>query len=108
MLGRPMRRAGRPGVVGVAARSAVVAGTATAVSGRVARHQAEKAAAAQQTASEPDVQPAPQAQAPPSAPPSAGLTEEAISNLERLGKLREQGVLSDEEFAVQKDRILRG
>ncbi|NUK35599.1 SHOCT domain-containing protein [Streptomyces lunaelactis] len=100
-----MRRAGRPGVVGVAARTAVVAGTATAVSGRVSRHQAEKAAA-QQTVDQPDVQPAASAQAPPGAP-SAGLTDEAISNLERLGTLHEQGVLTDEEFAVQKDRILR-
>ncbi|WP_086827665.1 SHOCT domain-containing protein [Streptomyces sp. NRRL B-24572] len=102
MLGRrPMRR-GRPGVVGVAARTAVVAGTATAVSGRVARHQAERAAA-QETV--PDAG-AP-AQAAPGPPPSSGLTDEAISNLERLGKLHDQGVLSDEEFAVEKDRILR-
>jgi hypothetical protein len=106
MLGRPMRRAGRPGVVGVAARTAVVAGTATAVSGRVARHQAERAAA-QQTTDQPEEQTAAQAQAPPAAP-SAGLNDEALGSLERLGKLHEQGVLSDEEFAVQKDRILRG
>ncbi|MFF4500000.1 SHOCT domain-containing protein [Streptomyces sp. NPDC001401] len=97
MLGRrPLARRGRPGVVGVAARTAVAAGTASAVSGRVARHQAERAAA-QETAQEPSG---------PSA--SSGLTDEEISNLERLGKLHDQGVLSDEEFAVQKDRILRG
>ncbi|GAA4032088.1 SHOCT domain-containing protein [Streptomyces plumbiresistens] len=106
MLGRPLRRAGRPGVVGVAARTAVAAGTATAVSGRVARHQAEKAAA-QQTAYQPDEPSAAQAPTPPAAP-SGGLSDEALGNLERLGKLHEQGVLSDEEFAVQKDRILRG
>ncbi len=99
MLGRPLRRAGRPGVVGVAARTAVVAGTATAVSGRVARHQAEKAAA-QQTVYEQE--------APPPATSSGGLTDEALGALERLAKLHEQGVLSDTEFAVQKDRILRG
>ncbi|THA81665.1 SHOCT domain-containing protein [Streptomyces sp. A0592] len=109
MLGRPLRRAGRPGVIGVAARTAVVAGTATAVSGRVSRHQAERAAA-QQTSEPRD---APVAAAPPvtqgpSAGPSGGLTDEALSALERLGKLREQGVLTDTEFAVQKDRILRG
>jgi len=103
MLGRPMARRGRPGLVGVAARTAVAAGTASAVSGRVARHRAERAAA-QQTV--PDAG-AP-AQAPSDPPASSGLTDEEISNLERLGKLHEQGVLSDEEFAVQKDRILRG
>ncbi|MER7733898.1 SHOCT domain-containing protein [Streptomyces erythrochromogenes] len=117
MLGRPLRRAGRPGVIGVAARTAVVAGTATAVSGRVSRHQAERAAA-QQTVEQPQ---APAAAAPPatqgpsagpsggtSGGPSGGLTDEALSALERLGALREQGVLTETEFAVQKDRILRG
>ncbi|WP_405428017.1 SHOCT domain-containing protein [Streptomyces erythrochromogenes] len=104
-----MRRAGRPGVIGVAARTAVVAGTATAVSGRVSRHQAERAAA-QQPVEQPG---APVAAGPPptqgpSGGPSGGLTDEALSALERLGKLREQGVLTDTEFAVQKDRILRG
>ncbi|WP_019070070.1 SHOCT domain-containing protein [Streptomyces hokutonensis] len=97
MLGRRLARRERPGLVGVAARTAVAAGTASAVSGRVARHRAERAAA-QQTV--PDAEAAGHA--------SSGLTDEEISNLERLGKLHEQGVLSDEEFAVQKDRILRG
>ncbi|MET7698913.1 SHOCT domain-containing protein [Streptomyces sp. NPDC005485] len=103
MLGRPLARRGRPGLVGVAARTAVAAGTASAVSGRVARHQAERTAA-QQTV--PDA--GASAQEPPGPPAPSGLTDEAITNLERLGKLHEQGVLSDEEFAVQKDRILRG
>ncbi len=79
------------------------------MSGRVSRHQAERAAA-QQTVEQPD---APVAAGPPptqgpSGGPSGGLTDEALSALERLGKLREQGVLTDTEFAVQKDRILRG
>ncbi|MFF4273368.1 SHOCT domain-containing protein [Streptomyces sp. NPDC001536] len=103
MLGRPLARRGRPGLVGVAARAAVAAGTASAVSGRVARHQAERAAV-QQAA--PGAGAA--AQEPSGPPPSSGLTDEEISNLERLGALHERGVLSDEEFAVQKDRILRG
>jgi len=97
MLGRRLARRERPGLVGVAARTAVAAGTASAVSGRVARHRAERAAA-QQTVPDTDA----------SAHASSGLTDEEISNLERLGRLHEQGVLSDEEFAVQKDRILRG
>ncbi|MER8045610.1 SHOCT domain-containing protein [Streptomyces sp. NPDC094032] len=93
MLGRGVRRAGRPGLIGVAARTAVAAGTATAVSNRVARRQAERAAPEQ-----PPVAPE---------PAMADLTDEAISSLERLGKLHDQGVLSDEEFALGKDRILR-
>ncbi|MFD9724559.1 SHOCT domain-containing protein [Streptomyces sp. NPDC059072] len=104
MLGRRLARGGRPGIVGVAARTAVVAGTATAVSGRVARHQAERAAA-QQVVEQPEYA------APPAAPPAAapgGMTDETLDALERLGKLHEQGVLTDTEFAVQKDRLLRG
>ncbi|MFD7560649.1 SHOCT domain-containing protein [Streptomyces sp. NPDC059835] len=102
MLGRRLARGGRPGIVGVAARTAVVAGTATAVSGRVARHQAEKAAA-QQVVEQPEYAPAPAA-----APAAAGgMTDETLDALERLGKLHEQGVLTDTEFAVQKDRLLR-
>ncbi|MFF3623359.1 SHOCT domain-containing protein [Streptomyces sp. NPDC002467] len=100
MLGRRLARGGRPGIVGVAARTAVVAGTATAVSGRVARHQAEKAAA-QQVVEQPEYAPAPAAAA-------GGMTDETLDALERLGKLHEQGVLTDTEFAVQKDRLLRG
>ncbi|MFJ8018512.1 SHOCT domain-containing protein [Streptomyces sp. NPDC096339] len=105
MLGRRLARGGRPGIVGVAARTAVVAGTATAVSGRVARHQAERAAA-QQVVEQPEMQAPPPAAAP--APAAGGLTDETLDALERLGKLHEQGVLTDTEFAVQKDRILRG
>ncbi|MER7753738.1 SHOCT domain-containing protein [Kitasatospora sp. NPDC097643] len=97
MLGRRLARGGRPGLVGTAARTAVVAGTATAVSGRVARHQAEKAAAEEAVAAPPP--PPPPAQAP------AGGSD-AIANLERLAQLHEQGALSDAEFAVAKSRLL--
>ncbi|MEU8511052.1 SHOCT domain-containing protein [Kitasatospora sp. NPDC048722] len=96
---RPLARAGRPGIIGPAARSAVVAGTATAASGRVAKHQAEQTAA-QQAA------PAPAATPSPPARDAADLTEADISNLERLARLHEQGVLSDQELAVAKARIL--
>ncbi|MDH6577803.1 SHOCT domain-containing protein [Kitasatospora sp. MAP5-34] len=106
MLRRPVVRAGRPGVIGLAARTAVVAGTATAVSGRVARRQAERAApeqdayqASAQAAAQPEVRPSP-------APGPAGLTEADISSLERLARLHEQGVLSDQELAAAKARIL--
>ncbi|MEV7276816.1 SHOCT domain-containing protein [Streptomyces sp. NPDC093111] len=98
MLGRGLRRTGRPGLIGVAARTAVAAGTATAVSNRVARREAERAAPA------PTAEPTP---TPTPSPEPGLLTDEAISSLERLGKLHDQGVLSDEEFALGKDRILR-
>jgi hypothetical protein len=42
------------------------------------------------------------------APASAGMSQDAMDRLKELASLHEQGVLSDEEFAVQKDRILRG
>jgi hypothetical protein len=82
------------------ARTAVVAGTATAVSGRVARRQQGNAQAA-----------APPEEAPPpvaaeAAPPAAGLSPEAIEQLKSLAALNEAGVLTDEEFAAQKAKIL--
>ncbi|MEV4615898.1 SHOCT domain-containing protein [Kitasatospora sp. NPDC049258] len=104
MLGRSVRRAGRPGVLGMAARTAVVAGTATAVSGRVSRRQDERATAQQEAQAPPPAAP------PPATPPApaGGLTDEDISSLERLGKLHQQGVLSDQELAAAKARILGG
>jgi hypothetical protein len=97
---RPMMR--------MAATTAVVAGTATAVSGRVARRQQAKA-----PAPAPEAEPQPQAvaleeplAAAPLAPPAAGLSEEAMAQLQQLGALKEQGVLTEEEFATQKAKIL--
>ena len=96
-----------PGLLRGVARTAVVAGTATAVSGRVQRRQAEKYAgrdariAADRQAAydeETGTAPPPQASAPPAADP--------LEQLEKLGRLREQGVLTDEEFAAQKAKIL--
>jgi hypothetical protein len=90
------------------ARTAVVAGTATAVSGRVARRQASRyadrdahtyAQREQAYEHEMDEQPAP-------APPAASSTDDMIAQLEQLGKLKEQGILTEEEFAEQKARIL--
>lgn len=95
-------RRGRPSLLGrtaqTAARTAVIAGTATAVSGKVAARQAAGAAPA------PAAEPAP----PPAAAPAAapGLTDEAIGKLQKLADLRASGVLTEEEFAVQKARIL--
>jgi hypothetical protein len=87
-----------------AATTAVVAGTATAVSGRVARRQQ---AAAQPPAEAPPAA-APEApMPPPAAPPSStGLSADAIERLKELAALQEQGVLTEEEFAAQKAKIL--
>jgi hypothetical protein len=94
-----MRRG--PGLLGAVARTAVVAGTATAVSNKVS--QAQHMRYAQQVEQEPQQQ----AYAPPPPPPPAGTGEDdRIAQLERLGKLREQGLLSDDELAAEKARIL--
>jgi hypothetical protein len=94
-----------PGLVGTAARTAVVAGTATAVSGSVRRRQDERQGEAeQQAAYQEQQQAAPEpAPAPQAAPAPAGDT---TAELERLAALKQQGVLSDEEFAAAKAKIL--
>jgi Short C-terminal domain len=89
-----------PGLLRGMARTAVVAGTATAVSNRVSRRQASRWA--QQDAycygyQEPGPAPAP-APAEPAADP--------IEQLKQLGALHQQGILTDEEFAAQKARLL--
>jgi hypothetical protein len=85
-----------PGLLRGMARTAVVAGTATAVSNRVSRRQGQRWAAQDAPAS-PEQQPAP-----PPAPPAAGRVEK----LKDLAALKEQGVLTEEEFAAEKARIL--
>jgi len=96
-----------PGLLRGVARTAVVAGTATAVSGRVQRRQAERFAdrdaqitAERQQAYEQQVSPAPPQAA---EAPAAG---DPIEQLKALAELKAQGVLTEEEFAVQKARIL--
>ena len=89
------------GLLRMAARTAVVAGTATAVSGRVARRQAAKWDAQQpQYAQEPQ-QDAQEQQYAPEAP-----EDDATAQLQNLAKLHTQGVLTDEEFAAAKAKIL--
>ena len=85
------------------ARTAVVAGTATAVSNRVSRRQAGRWAAKDQRQAEPqyDEGPAPAASAEPVDPMSQKLAQ-----LKELGELKSQGVLSEAEFEEQKRRIL--
>ena len=100
-----MMRRGRPGLIGMAARTAVVAGTATAVSGAVAGHQADKRQQAAQSDAYEQQQMAAQmaAQAPP---PAAPAQDELTTKLEQLASLHAQGILSDEEFASAKAKAL--
>jgi hypothetical protein len=93
-----------PGLLRGMARTAVIAGTATSVSNRVSRRQANRWA--QQDAPAGYDQ-APQEQyAPPPPPAPAAPAVDPIAQLQKLGQLHEQGVLTDEEFAVQKSKIL--
>jgi len=93
-------------------RTAVISGTASAVSGRVQRRQAARFA--EQDAQTAAVrQQAFEAQLPPdthqaAASPSAGSTGNVLEQLKTLGDLRAQGVLTDDEFAIQKAKILGG
>ncbi|MFL6000552.1 MAG: SHOCT domain-containing protein [Streptomyces sp.] len=92
-----------PGLLRGVARTAVVAGTATAVSNRVSRRQQGRWAA-QQGPQEPAPQPAPPAAA-PSAPPPSDMTSK-IEQLKQLGDLKSQGLLTEAEFEDQKRRLL--
>lgn len=83
MIGRPIARSGRPGLLGTAAHTAVVVGTATAGSGRASQRESTRELEREVSGS-----------------------DDLIFQLRELGQLREQGVLTEEEFAVQKSRLL--
>jgi len=90
-----------PGLLRGVARTAVVAGTATAVSNRVSRRQANRWAA-----QEPQYAEQPQYAEPPPPPPAAPPAEDPIAKLKELAALRDQGILTDQEFADQKAKLL--
>ena len=90
-----------PGLIRGVARTAVVAGTATAVSGRVSRRQSQRWAAQE---APPPQQAAPAS--PPTAPPAPPAAESTIDQLKELGELKSQGVITEEEFAAQKAKLL--
>jgi Short C-terminal domain len=92
-----------PGLVRGVARTAAIAGTATAVSNRVSRRQAGRWAAQEQQAP-PQAYPQ-QAYPEPAAP--ADMTSQ-LEQLKQLGELKDQGVLTEAEFEAQKQRILGG
>jgi hypothetical protein len=91
-----------PGLLRGMARTAVVAGTATAVSNRVSRRQANRWAQQESASYGQPAYQEPAYQEPPPAP--AG--PDPIEQLKQLGSLHEQGILTDEEFAAQKAKIL--
>ncbi|MEV8360227.1 MULTISPECIES: SHOCT domain-containing protein [unclassified Microbacterium] len=115
-----IRRVGRPGLIGLAARTAVVAGTASAVSGAMSNNQQKKAqaqyeqeqyqAAQQQAAMQQAAQQAVAAQmaaapAPAPAAPAAPAVD-VVAELQKLAALKDAGVLSDDEFAAAKAKLL--
>jgi membrane protease subunit (stomatin/prohibitin family) len=85
-----------PGLIRGVARTAVVAGTATAVSGRVQRRQQARWAEQE-----------PQQGAPSQAPAQATAPADPVAQLKELAELRDSGVLTEEEFAAQKAKLLR-
>ncbi|MCO5317728.1 MAG: SHOCT domain-containing protein [Microthrixaceae bacterium] len=102
-----------PGLLRGVARTAVIAGTASAVSGRVQRRQAEKFAdrdaniyaERQQAYAQQQQQQAPN-YPPPAAAPAAPPQVDVVEQLTKLGELHANGVLTDEEFAAEKAKIL--
>lgn len=128
----PISRRGRPGLLGLAARTAVVAGTASAVSGsmavkqqgqaQAARDQAQFQAAQQQAQVDAAVQSAmaAAASAPPAVPPAAASAAAApaavaapaspavdlVGQLQQLAALKDQGILSQDEFDAAKAKLL--
>jgi Short C-terminal domain len=92
-----------PGLLRGVARVAVVAGTATAVSNRVSRRQANRWS---QQDDQQYAQQEPQYVQAPAPAPAAPSESDTIAQLEKLGELKEKGILSDEEFAAQKAKIL--
>ena len=117
---------GRPGLMGTMARTAVIAGTATAVSGGMRNKSAQnaaqqqEAAAAQQQAATAQQQAmvdqaanqaaaqvqAQQATAAPAAP--AAAPEDRMARIRELGQMKSEGLLTDEEFAAEKAKVLAG
>lgn len=87
-----------PGLLRGVARTAVIAGTATAVSNRVSRRQGERWAQQEE----------PQQAAAPAAAPAASADsgQSMIDQLKELGELKAQGILTEEEFAAQKAKLL--
>lgn len=121
----PLRRMGRPGLIGMAARTAVVAGTATAVAGGVRGHQEAKAnqayeaqqyeaqqqqaqmdAAAANAVAQQQAAMGVAAQQAAAAPDAPAAGTDIVAELQKLAALHDQGILSDDEFAGAKAKLL--
>jgi Short C-terminal domain len=121
----PLRRMGRPGLIGMAARTAVVAGTATAVAGGVRGHQEAKAnqayeaqqyeaqqqqaqmdAAAANAVAQQQAAMGVAAQQAAAAPAAPAAGTDIVAELQKLAALHDQGILSDDEFAGAKAKLL--
>ncbi len=113
------RRMGRPGVIGTMARTAVIAGTATATVNAINGRAQNKAMAEQQAASQQDQvaemqqematmqqQMAQSQPAAPAAPAAPAGGEDVMAELEKLGQMKASGILTDEEFAAAKAKLL--
>jgi hypothetical protein len=92
-----------PRLLRTVARTAVVAGTATTVSNRVSRRQANKWGQQEAAQAPPEAAPAPPA---PAAAPASSSS--MLDQLKELGELKTQGVLTEDEFAAQKAKLLAG
>lgn len=90
------------------ARTAAISGTATAVSGRVQRRQAERFAERDAAIISERQRAYNQQFAAPPAPPAPPAAPDPIQQLKELAALRAQGILTEEEFATQKARVLAG
>ena len=93
-----------PGLLRGVARTAVVAGTASAVGGRVRHRQDQRWAQQEQEQYERQAQ----AYQPPPAPPAASAGGDRMQQLSELAELKEKGVLTQAEFEAEKARILAG
>ena len=91
-----------PRLLRTVARTAAIAGTATTVSNRVSRRQANKWSRQEAAQAPPEAAPAPVAAAPAAPAPSM------IDQLKELGELKSQGILTEDEFAAQKAKLLAG
>jgi len=109
------RPVGRGGLLGTAARTAVVAGTATAVVGGVSRHQQGKAEEAAQAQAYQEQQQAAAMQAAAqqavaeqtaAQQPAAPAAPDPVAEIQRLADMKAQGILTDEEFAAAKAKLL--
>jgi Short C-terminal domain len=101
------RRMGRPGLVGTMARTAVVAGTAGAVHHRQQRRYAEQDQKEYEAAAY-EQQQAQQAAAAAPLPPPAAAAPDMTTELQKLADLKASGVLTEEEFAAAKAKLLTG